>query len=286
MSSSPAPIHFACTNCGAQVLVDGSTRTPACAYCKTQILLPEAIWRRFHPAPHAPAPQGAASGAGKSGGLVIGLVVVAVVATAVVPIVGALVSVGARVAGTGLVPVPSGPPNPLATAGEPCNGRRAACSTDGRAQLLCGANDKMTVAQTCKGPNACRTTTSGKSVTCDTTLADPNDPCNITDDACSTDRKAELRCQAGHFAVVATCRGPDGCTVTPSKAGSGYTLSCDDHVADVGDPCFDTERTACSSDKKALLTCTAQRFVVHRACKRGCKVTKVVGTRNTEMDCE
>jgi DNA-directed RNA polymerase subunit RPC12/RpoP len=285
MSSSSAPIHFACTHCGAQLSVDGSTQTPACAYCQTQILLPEAIWRRFHPAPEPSAPQAAATGVRRSGALVIALVV-AVVSVVGVVVVRVCIAVVGRVAGTAVVPAPSGPPNPIAMAGEPCNGRRAACSKDEKAQLLCGANDRMTLAQTCKGPNACRATTSGKSVTCDTTLADLNDPCNITDDACSTDRKAELRCQAGHFAVIATCRGPDGCTVTPSKTGSGYTLSCDDHVADVGDPCFDTERTACSSDKKTLLTCTAQRFVVHRACRRGCKVTKVVGTRDTEMDCE
>jgi DNA-directed RNA polymerase subunit RPC12/RpoP len=281
MSPPSAPIHFACTNCGAQLSVDGSTETPACAYCKTQILLPEAIWRRFHPAPEPSAPRGIATGAGRSGTLVV-----AGVALVGVAIAGVSIAVVGRVAGTAVVPVPSGPPNPIAMAGEPCNGRRAACSKDGKAQLQCGANDRMTVVETCKGPNACRATTSGKSVTCDTTLADPNDPCDLTEGACSTDHKAELRCQAGHFAVTATCKGPDGCTVTPSKTGSGYTLSCDDHVADVGDPCFDTERAACSSDKKALLTCTAQRFVVHRACKRGCKITKVVGTSNTEMDCD
>jgi hypothetical protein len=284
MSSFSEPIHIACTHCGAQVSIDGSTQTPACAYCKTQILLPEAIWRRFHPAPE-PSAQAAATVVRSSRGLVIGLVV-AGIAMAGVPIVGVCIAVFGRVAGTAMVPAPSAPLNPIAMAGEPCSGRRAACSKDGKAQLLCGANDKMTVAETCKGPNACRANTSGKSVTCDTTLADLYDPCDSTDDACSTDHKAELRCQAGHFAVVATCKGPDGCTVTPSKAGSGYTLSCDDHVADVGDPCFDTERTACSSDKKAFLTCTAQRFVVHRACRRGCKVTKVVGTRDTAMDCD
>ena len=149
-----------------------------------------------------------------------------------------------------------------------CEGR------EGRSRSLCGTDDKMAVAGTCKGPNACRAAINGKSISCDVTLADRGDPCNGTDDACSTDHNAELRCQAGHFVVTATCKGPDGCTLTPAKKGEGYTLSCDDHVADVGDPCFDTERTACSSDKKTLLTCTAQRFAVDHACKGGCTVRR------------
>lgn len=280
MSSSTAPIHFTCANCGAHVLVDGSTQTPTCAYCKTEMLLPEEVWRRFHPFPEPSVPQSAPTGGGRRGILVVALVVTGVA------MVGVCIAVGGLPAGTAGIAVTSGPPNPIATEGEPCNGRRATCSRDGRAELRCGANDKMTVAQTCKGPNACRATVDGKNLACDTTLADLNDPCNIADDACSADHKVELRCQAGHFAIIATCKGPGGCTLTPSKTGSGYTLSCDDHVADVGDPCFDAERTACSSDRTALLTCTAQRFVVHRACKRGCMVSKLVGTASTALDCE
>jgi hypothetical protein len=215
-----------------------------------------------------------------SGPLLIGLIVGGVT------VIGMGIGVFSLLAASGGATFSSGPLNPIAAAGEPCNGRRAACSKDGKAELLCAANDTMTVVQTCRGPNACTAAADGTSITCDTTLADVHDPCNITDDACSTDHRAELRCQAGHFAVVATCKGPDGCTLTPAKTGQGYTLSCDDHVADVGDPCFDTERTACSSDKKALLTCTAQRFAVDHLCKRGCKLRKVVGTGDKEMDCE
>lgn len=297
MSSSTAPIQFACTNCGAHVSVDGSTQTPTCTYCKTEMLLPEAIWRRFHPAPEPSVPQSPPTVLGTRGIVVMALAIAGVVLVGVcIAVVGIFARSGvavttpppfnplAALSGLNLTPPP--PLNPVAAAGEPCTGRRAACSQDGKGELTCGPDGKMTVTQSCKGPNACRATASGKSVTCDTTLADLNDPCDITDDACSTDHKVELRCEAGHFAVIATCKGADGCTLTPAESGSGYTLSCDDHVADVGDPRFDTERTACSSDRKAFLTCTAQHFVVHRACKRGCKVKKIVGTANTEMDCD
>jgi hypothetical protein len=283
MPSALVPLQFDCTNCGARLAIDGSTRMVSCTYCRTEMMLPDALWHQFHPAEAAPqvAPQ-LPSPAAFRAPLVIGLVAGGVAAlggliAVILAIVGAAGAAGVRVGST--------PANPIAAAGDPCNGRRAACAKDGKAELLCAADGKMAVAGTCKGPNACRAAIDGKSITCDVTLADRGDPCDIKDDACSTDHKAELRCQAGHFAVLATCKGPDGCTLTPAKKGEGYTLSCDDHVADVGDPCFDSERTACSSDRKALLTCTAQRFAVHHACKKGCSVKKLVGTGNEEMDC-
>ena len=275
MSSPSDPIHFACTNCGAHLTVDGSTQTPTCAYCNTEMLLPEAIWRRFHPPlllgtaePSCTHRREARHPRGRAGrrrrrhrrrrhrrGR------------------------GPRRHGRHDGHLGAAQPGRDARRGLQRPPRGVLERREGGAALRSERQDGGRA--TCKGPNACRATVGGKNLTCDTTLADLNDPCNIADDACSTDRKVELRCQAGHFAIIATCKGPDGCTLTPSKTGSGYTLSCDDHVADVGDPCFDTERTACSSDKKALFTCTAQRFVVHRACKKGCMVRKLVGTAST-----
>ncbi len=178
------------------------------------------------------------------------------------------------------------PLKPTATAGEPCNGRHAACSVEKNALLVCGPDDKMVVSETCKGPNACNVHPDGTTVSCDTTLADPGDTCTANSSSCSTDHKAELRCQAGHFSVISTCKGPDGCTLTPSAKGSGYTLSCDDHVADVGDPCFDSERAACSSDKTAYLACTKQRFAVDHKCKHACTTRKIAGTSNVAMTCK
>jgi hypothetical protein len=255
-----------------------------CAYCKAEMMLPESIWAQLHPAPQrVVSPVNVVIGAPR-GTLLVGLIVAAVSVLGV----GIAVAVAVIGATSGKVtPIPTlTAANPIAAVGEACNGRRAACSKDGAADLVCASDGKMAVAQTCKGPGACRAAPDGKSISCDATLGDANDPCDIEDDACSTDHKSELRCQAGRFAVLASCKGPDGCTLTPASKGKGYTLSCDDHVADVGDPCFDADRTACSSDKKSLLTCTAQRFVVHHACRRGCRVKKLVGTGNTELDCE
>jgi hypothetical protein len=289
MAPSLTPIDFKCPNCGANVPVNGSTRTVACPYCKREMLLPEELWRQLHP-PAAQAPVAIVVPdipvkAIRRMGLVIALV------GGGVALLGVGIAVFAVSAATSAVSGVTGmaggkPLDPLASAGDACNGRVAACSRDGKTELHCGAGNTLGVVGTCKGPNGCRASLDSKSIDCDVTLADKGDPCVVNDDACSTDHKSELRCQAGHFAVIATCKGPDGCTLTPAgKKGDGYTLSCDDHVADVGDPCFDAERTACSSDKKAYLTCNAQKFAVERACKGGCTVKKVAGTANKELDC-
>ncbi len=47
----PGAIAFACTQCGAQLSVDGSTRTPTCQYCNTRVFLPDALWSALHPVP-------------------------------------------------------------------------------------------------------------------------------------------------------------------------------------------------------------------------------------------
>jgi len=279
MPSPSAPIALDCTNCGARLSVDGSARRVPCGYCRAEVLLPESIWLEFHPPPAQPPPRTEPSGIG----IPRSAIVLAVVIGATTLVGGAIAVIGAVVGVARVVPKPI-PLNPTAAASEPCNGRRAACSADGKAELFCGTDDKMSVGGSCKGPNGCRAAVDGKTIRCDATLADRGDPCAVADDACSTAHDAELRCEAGHFAVVATCKGPDGCTLTP--AGQGYTLSCDDHVAVAGDPCFDAQRTACSADKKALLTCTAQHFVVDHACKHGCVAKKVVGTGDTEMSCK
>jgi len=277
-----------CTNCGASLSADGSSQTVNCEYCHRQTFVPEAIWLRFHPpvaAPPAisPAPPSPSRG---NLGLAVGI------GAAVIAAIAVFASVGILAGRKGSTPRPfasaskGSTRSPIASAREPCDGRQAACSKDGKAELQCGADHAMVVVSTCKGPGGCRASADGQRITCDTTYADPNDPCETADSGCSTDRKAELHCVAGHSVVISTCKGPDGCTLTPSGKGEGYVLSCDDHLADVGDPCFGSDRIACSSDKKALLTCTAQRFAVERTCKKGCVTKKVVGTDKTTMDCE
>ena len=279
-------------------MVDGSTPTPTCAYCHSQTALPPTVWATFEQARADAAEQARLDAAQRATAerakeaavtekrtewvFIIGALVVCAIAAGAAALFSAVF--GAKDSSSSVSI--GGALDPLANAGDPCNGRKAACSKDNKSNLECGPNDKMVVTTSCKGPNGCRPSADGTSISCDYTLADPKDPCDTTDDACSTDHKSELRCQGGHFAVIATCKGPDACTLTPAKKGAGYTLSCDDHIADVGDPCFDGERTACSSDHKSFLTCTAQKFAVDRACKKGCTVKKLAGTGNVAMDCQ
>lgn len=274
LQMSHAPLNFPCSNCGAHLVVDGSTQTPMCSYCHTETLLPEELWTRFHPrpAPVFSSPGTRAPQKKNSVGIIIGALVA-------VAIIGGIIAIA--------VSLSSNKPPPIGRAGDACGGRTNACSLDKKAYLTCDANDKLAVVDTCKGPNGCRVSANGGTIQCDATFADVKDPCEGTDDACSTDHKAELTCVAGKYKVRATCKGADGCTQSPAGGGM-TTISCDDHLADVGDPCFDTERTACSTDHKSLLTCTAQKFAVEHACKgpKGCTITKNLGSKTVDIDCE
>jgi hypothetical protein len=281
-------LEFPCSNCGAHVSIDGSTQTSTCPYCQNQTLLPLEIWQRFHPEPipvepPAPTPPPVAS----KFGLVVGIIGA---------VIGVTVAIGVALTGTvagSVVSIPSIPAmgtasslQAYASPGDACQGRRAACSTDKTADLVCGPYGKFVVSSTCKGPGGCFPKADGKTITCDTTFADPKDPCSVDDSACSTDHKAEVRCVGGHFKVTATCKGPSGCTVVDKNGGK--TLSCDDHIADVGDPCFDSDRTACGSNGKDYLTCVGQKFAVAHRCTgpAGCKATHIAGTGKTQMDCD
>lgn len=283
MSTFRPSTNFPCANCGAHLVVDGSTPAPTCAYCNTQTMLPDEIWEHFHPKP-PPQPRVVIATAPEAKPRFSPLVLALLIGIpAVIPVVvGIVIAVASGAAQTAVSSTTSpSNANPLAVAGEACGGRTAACAKDKKAMLHCDANGKLVVEMTCKGPNACQVATDGRKISCDTKYADLDDPCVGDDSACATDHKAELTCVKNRFVVRATCKGVDGCTV------DGHTLSCDDHVADVGDPCFGAERTACSSDHKFLLTCTAQRFAVAEKCKGrgGCRVKKIVGTGNTSMDC-
>lgn len=47
------PVHFTCPHCGAGLMVDGTTRTPACSHCATRPYLPDDLWRAVRPTPKA-----------------------------------------------------------------------------------------------------------------------------------------------------------------------------------------------------------------------------------------
>jgi hypothetical protein len=182
-----------------------------------------------------------------------------------------------------VVPSPYVGPTAFAMPHAPCNGTKAACSPDGKSFLEC-ENDRLVVTLTCKGPKGCRSTDHGKSVSCDYTRAEENDPCNVKDWACSTDGKMELRCDGEKFIAAHACGGPEGCTVSLGNDGQ-QTLSCDDHIAPENAPCVDDGRFACSSDMKSLLRCTRGKFVLAKACKGPCSLAKDRVADTTSITC-
>jgi hypothetical protein len=278
-------VNIACTNCGGQLVVDGSTAKPACTFCGTHNVLPADVWRRLHPLvhpfyvwmprrPRAASPDVAPRTSPWAALSAIGTV-------AILAAIGVSIFVGMRHRG-------SSGPRGWGVAGQSCNGMEAACSTDKKAELRCGDDDTFVVALTCKGPQGCRLTADGESVSCDYTLADENDPCTVEDMACSTDKKAELRCDKTKFVKVGACTGPDGCAIAPNDK-HGYTLSCDDHIANAGDLCLESGRSACTVDKRATLVCKGDgRFAIDSQClgPTGCTVRANPTANTTTIACD
>jgi len=89
-----------------------------------------------------------------------------------------------------------------------------------------------------------------------------------------------LACQGGVF-VEAHCRGPAGCTKLGTK------VTCDDSIADEGDPCLDaeSENRACSTNKKKSLLCDAGKFKAIQFCRgpKGCQIHGEVVTCDSQV---
>jgi hypothetical protein len=142
--------------------------------------------------------------------------------------------------------------------GDKCSGSGLPSCSDPATALVC-ANGVVT-ALPCRGAKAC--TVSGSTVECDNSLANVNDACDQPNDvACAVDHKFALECQNGKFALAETCKGARGCVVDGDK------ISCDNDVADLGDPCQTEGDYACTADKLMALKCTAHKFEALNTCR-------------------
>lgn len=91
---------------------------------------------------------------------------------------------------------------------------------------------------------------------------------------CSQEKEAECRggsqallCYKGKWMEV-QCRGPKGCSE------KGGVIECDESLAQVGDGCHDEGNLACSSDKKAIVSCSQGKWTQKDACgSKNCVVT-------------
>lgn len=118
----------------------------------------------------------------------------------------------------------------------------------------------------CRGAKGCAVT--GNVVDCDMSQAEEKDFCDQDGNfSCTSDRKAQLKCEKNAWKVDTRCSGPKGCTTSPKL------VECDDSIASVGDPCSKPDHHTCAADKSAVLVCAGGKFVVSTTCpKATCKV--------------
>jgi hypothetical protein len=160
----------------------------------------------------------------------------------------------------------------IAADGDPCrqDGSSAdsnhACSPERHEELACVGN-KFQPWRPCRGPAGCNAYAA--KITCDTTLAEPNDVCTETGAlACNRLDREMLECRNGHYAIASACRGTRGCSPSPLLGGKPV---CDDSVANVSDPCEPADELRCSVDKHAELKCVGGHYAKKADCpKKGC----------------
>ena len=83
------------------------------------------------------------------------------------------------------------------------------CSPDKKTELVCKGG-KMVLASNCRGMHGCRQ--KGDEIDCDNSLAEAGDPCADakSNPACSSDKKALLKCKGGKMVKDKACKT---CTV-------------------------------------------------------------------------
>jgi len=166
--------------------------------------------------------------------------------------------------------------------GAACPTDRALRCQDATTALQCQAGHVAVVP--CRGPTGCRAG-DHEDAQCDDDVAIEGDRCQLTSigesHACTTDFTRVVECKNGErFVVRSTCRGPAGCTVT------GRRISCDETIADVGDPCQPTgaDDYSCSSDGKSETRCdAASATVVH---SQDCRGPRACGVDHDTVRCD
>jgi hypothetical protein len=150
-----------------------------------------------------------------------------------------------------------------------------ACSPDKKKALVC-KNRKFEVYLECRGKGGCAQL--GQQVSCDTSLADKNDPCK-TEGAvsCSSDGREMVICHEGRYAAYRFCRGQYGCSL------KNEVPQCDETLSVENDPCGLPNYVVCSVDGQSELVCQGSTFQRSRPCRKGCTVTNRPGR---PIECE
>jgi hypothetical protein len=153
-----------------------------------------------------------------------------------------------------------------ANAGDPCMGATDEYACSKTQELLCSGGTFVRQFE-CRGPKGC--TITGRTVSCDNTLAERGDPCKRMGSlACSVDNKQRFVCKDGKWDLDSYCRGNDGCQVRLND------MFCDNSLSEVDDPCRISNTVVCSADGSRRLICKNGRFAEDAVCKSACKVGK------------
>jgi hypothetical protein len=172
----------------------------------------------------------------------------------------------------------------LASEGDPCPRTPPldyACTTDHASALVC-RDGRFAVWRRCRGPLGC-SVVDGRNVHCDTSLGEPDDPCEHAGTfACSVDGTSMLACDGKSLSIASSCRGPKACFFERGEPGSEpHRVDCDDGLAEVGDPCTQAHRITCALDHKEELVCDGHKFAKKRDCHRSdCRI------EGTELFCD
>jgi hypothetical protein len=120
-----------------------------------------------------------------------------------------------------------------AAVGDACTKAGFACAAEMKSLLSC-QNGQFALAQTCRGPFACRVAPydgfapgGAGNVLCDNDVASAGDPClDEGDVACTADRTEALKCTGKKMVAFHTCDGPRHCSIVhPTSKDTG--LECD-----------------------------------------------------------
>ncbi len=154
--------------------------------------------------------------------------------------------------------------------GDPCAaGEQGVAVCSGPATML-ACHDRKYETVPCRGASGCKMIDGQPR--CDQAVAEAGEACSKAGaKACSADKSRVLTCADGRLSELYLCRGEERCRADGSK------VSCDQTIARLGDRCDPAlgGHIACSEDKKALITCKDERFVLSEKCKRRtvCTVT-------------
>jgi hypothetical protein len=144
--------------------------------------------------------------------------------------------------------------------GGTCKAGKDTC-LDPKVALHCGKESKY-VEVKCGGPLGCLKL--GTHMSCDTSIAEIDAPCfseSEDDFACTPNKKKAVVCKDSKFQLSLECRGPKGCSMV------GKSMSCDNTIAEKGDPCSKPGNYACSVDSKNMFICKDGKWDVWRYCR-------------------